>query len=227
VTKDLFCKVCGKPREIGRRLCRACNIIRVNSYARYTWVKKCVACNSQFQAGKKTSLLCKACNTLKLELAGQVKTTNNYKFTNIPGRTLHRDLAEKTLGRQLNTDEIVHHLDENPKNNQICNLIVISRKAHGKLHRFLDLQRVVVAKSTNENFENCWKALIVSKTTTWLETTGVNVIKLWELGNQQPSLLTEKKEEGSETMHEAPVTYNDVGEDIVQTTTRVNEAIEK
>lgn len=101
------------------------------------------------------------------------------------------------------------------------------RRDHGRLHNFLNLARVVAEKSANENFENCWKALIVSKTTTWLETTGVKVIKLWELGNQQPSLLATKKEEGSETMHEVPVTHNGVGKDIVQTTTCVNKAIEK
>ena len=41
----------------------------------------------------------------------------------------------------------------------------------------------------NENTENCWDTLRVPLTTAWLETTGANVIKLWELGNQQPSLI--------------------------------------
>lgn len=49
-------------------------------------------------------------------------------------------------------------------------------------------------------------------TTTWLETTGVNVKKLWEIGQSAAEPLL--NEEGSETMHDA----SHVDDDIVQTT---------
>ena len=95
---------------------------------------------------------------------------------------MHRRVASETLGRTLTYNEIVHHLDENPKNNDKSNLIVISRSIHMKLHRYLGLQRALLEKSDNENYENCWKDLRVSMTTAWLETTGANVIKIWEIG---------------------------------------------
>lgn len=65
----------------------------------------------------------------------------------------------------------------------------------------------------NGNSENCWNSLIVPMTTTWLETTNVKVIKLWEIGQSAAEPLS--NEEGSETMHAASRT----DDDIVQTTT--------
>jgi len=42
-------------------------------------------------------------------------------------------LMEIHLGRYLENDETVHHLDHNPLNNDISNLIVLSRREHVKL----------------------------------------------------------------------------------------------
>ena len=49
-------------------------------------------------------------------------------------------------------------------------------------------------------------------TTTWLETTNVNVKKLWEIGQSAAEPLLNV--EGSETMYDA----SHVDDDIVQTT---------
>jgi hypothetical protein len=66
------------------------------------------------------------------------------------------------------------------------------------------MQGVILSKDNNENFENCWKNLIIPMTTAWLETANVKVIKLWELGQSAAEPLNEiSHEEGSETMHEA------------------------
>ena len=65
--------------------------------------------------------------------------------------------------------------------------------------------------------ENCWKLLREKETTTWLEITGVNVLKIPSIGQSAAEPLL--KEEGSETKHVLPVTSYVVGEDIVQTTT--------
>jgi hypothetical protein len=118
------------------------------------------------------------------------KEKNLYVMSNIPGKTVHRLLCENILNRELTTYEVVHHMDENPKNNEINNLVVLSRSDHGKLHKYLNLQRVILEKSNSENFENCWKLLIVPITTTWLETTSVNVIKIWEIGQSAAEPLT-------------------------------------
>ena len=46
----------------------------------------------------------------------------------------HRYLMEQHLGRKLTRNEEVHHLDDNKLNNDINNLIVLSKADHTKLH---------------------------------------------------------------------------------------------
>lgn len=47
---------------------------------------------------------------------------------------LHRVIMENKLGRLLQPDEVVHHIDHNKKNNSIDNLQVLTNKEHAKLH---------------------------------------------------------------------------------------------
>jgi hypothetical protein len=47
----------------------------------------------------------------------------------------HILIAENTLGRLLDTDEVVHHLDGNGKNNSPDNLKVLKRSAHTIKHQ--------------------------------------------------------------------------------------------
>ena len=59
-----------------------------------------------------------------------------YKGIKINGkkRDYHRWLMEQKLGRTLDKDEIIHHLDLNTMNNDINNLELMSRSEHSKLH---------------------------------------------------------------------------------------------
>ena len=50
----------------------------------------------------------------------------------------HRYIMEQYLGRKLTSNEEVHHLDGNKINNNISNLIVLSKSDHAKLHAYLD-----------------------------------------------------------------------------------------
>lgn len=47
---------------------------------------------------------------------------------------VHRIIAEKIIGRKLETHEHVHHFDRNKQNNAPENLVVISSSAHLMLH---------------------------------------------------------------------------------------------
>ena len=201
------CKECGKERNVGRRLCNACNYKRISSYGRYTWSNTCVACDASFEAWRKIQKLCISCHKDKERLKAVNPASNTYSFTNKIGRTKHRDIVEGLLGRKLHANEVIHHLNDDTKNNSLTNLIVLSRGKHASLHAFLDLQRVILEKSGIDNIENCWNTLIVPTTTTWLETANVKVLKMWEIGQSAAEPLKEKSnEEGSETKHDDPVT---------------------
>jgi hypothetical protein len=47
----------------------------------------------------------------------------------------HRYLMEQYLGRKLRRDEVVHHINEDGRDNDIKNLCVMSLSEHGRLHR--------------------------------------------------------------------------------------------
>lgn len=214
--KELKCKKCSQPRQKGRGICIKCNALRVKEYylsqgkeKRKAKKAKCLGCGKLFTKWRSCQVTCPTCYKKSNNFS---QVSNQYIFTNKIGRTEHRDIAEKIIGRLLTYNEVVHHVDENPKNNSLENLWIISRYLHGKLHAYLKLQRVIWEESQNENQVNCWDSLRVAQTKAWLETTGAKVLKLSELANQQPSLL---KEEGSETKDLTPRT----GDDIVQTTT--------
>ena len=56
------------------------------------------------------------------------RTKNNYVL-------LHRVIMENHIGKLLNTNEIVHHKNENKKDNRIENLEIFSVSEHSKHHR--------------------------------------------------------------------------------------------
>ena len=50
------------------------------------------------------------------------------------GEVEHRKIMRLKLGRSLESDEVVHHVDGNPLNNKPSNLQVMSRSEHTRLH---------------------------------------------------------------------------------------------
>ena len=50
-------------------------------------------------------------------------------------RAEHRYVMDIKEGRRLERHELVHHIDENKENNDASNLMVVSSKEHGILHR--------------------------------------------------------------------------------------------
>jgi HNH endonuclease len=60
-----------------------------------------------------------------------------YRFVSVNGkkRAEHRVLMERKLDRQLDRNEIVHHIDWDRFNNDAENLTVVSRSEHMRLHK--------------------------------------------------------------------------------------------
>ena len=133
------CINCGEPRKIGRRICTACNKQRmlniVRGKPRYVWVKNCKICQKEYRAWRKIQELCATCNRLVLNVAAEQKSTNQYEHEK--GILTHRLTAQSILGRQLTKNEVVHHIDGNPKNNDPKNLSVMHVRDHVSLHKFL------------------------------------------------------------------------------------------
>lgn len=63
------------------------------------------------------------------------KENKNYKTKKINGKQiyLHRWVIEQHIGRKLTRSEVVHHINGDPHDNRIQNLIVLSQSEHMKL----------------------------------------------------------------------------------------------
>ena len=65
-------------------------------------------------------------------------TGEGKSYPKLYGRHEHRIVAEQMLGRSLKPDEVVHHIDENKRNNDPSNLMVFATQAdHAKWHQNL------------------------------------------------------------------------------------------
>ena len=62
---------------------------------------------------------------------------NRYKSIKINGikHDEHRYLMEQHLGRKLTQNEVVHHKDGNPLNNDLSNLEIMPLSEHARMHQ--------------------------------------------------------------------------------------------
>lgn len=113
---------------------------------------------------------------------------SNYKTIQINGKQLrlHRYLMEQKIGRKLNFNEVVHHIDGNKLNNNIDNLKIISRGNHIKLHPEinkksievnsidLDIEKIIELRKTMSISEIA-KFFNVSNMTIWYRMKKFNI----------------------------------------------------
>jgi hypothetical protein len=187
-----ICVVCGKPRDVGRKYCHDCFLSRVREQSkkrgRYNYGKsKCVACGVDIILWSKEQLFCKKCGNGSLNSSEVI--INPYSNSGGGGYCwLHRRIAERVLQRKLQTNEVVHHLDENPQNNELTNLVLLSRSEHTSLHRFLQKHRAVSFMKDKKGWNDSREFL----TNLWIKETKPNITSLWELRVEQPNFAKEK-----------------------------------
>ena len=61
-------------------------------------------------------------------------------LTDGSGIMAHRAVMEQHLGRKLKSNEHIHHLDGDRTNNDITNLVILTRGEHSRLHRLKEVQ---------------------------------------------------------------------------------------
>lgn len=80
---------------------------------------------------------------------------NRYKAVKIDGkkRDYHRYIMEQELGRKLRPDEVVHHKNNDSKDNRIENLEVMLLSEHTRLHHANRKQSLEVRKAQSERMK--------------------------------------------------------------------------
>lgn len=237
------CQACGCELTTERKWCKSCKKARKREYAKQHYKNlinqgitkvrygktNCVYCGKEIIKNRPDQNVCYKCY-----LEHHYKTVDNYNSVKRSKTGLHtigRQIIV-TLGFKLTNNMVVHHIDENPNNNNLSNLMLINRKHHGRLHSILAKNWSLLSKDNSSNLENCWNILRGQLTTAYLEMNSANVIKITDIGqsaaeplNKDSIYIFDLQEEGSETMYQAPKSISQ-GEDIVQTQTENNQACE-
>lgn len=70
----------------------------------------------------------------------------------------HRYLMEQFIGRKLSSNEVVHHINGNKRDNRLENLVIIPRKQHSLMHRkgkpLSDVSKDKIQKTNRANVFN-------------------------------------------------------------------------
>lgn len=105
--------------------------------------KYCLNCSKFYLASiykPNSKYCCKRCQNIhsakeSSALRGDLQRgKGNKTYIKFRGQHLHRYTMEQSLGRELTSDEIVHHIDGNKFNNNIKNLQIVTREEHARIH---------------------------------------------------------------------------------------------
>lgn len=124
--------------------------------------KFCLICDFRYEVTKKNQLVCSSeCRQI---YNGRVSTReraftmrgkprgSGYSYVKYMGKHQHRAVIEAAIGRKLRSDEVVHHIDGNKKNNDLSNLEVMSQAEHARRHA-MERPRCQVEKC--KAFQHC------------------------------------------------------------------------
>ena len=77
----------------------------------------------------KNNFCCEECYRDYMSLTRQSKDGLKYD-----GKPVYRLMIGLEQGRELTSEELVHHIDGNHKNNALSNLVVVTRSEHHRIH---------------------------------------------------------------------------------------------
>lgn len=85
----------------------------------------------------------------------------NYVQSSFDGKTRrkHQIIMEQYIGRPLKSDEVVHHIDGNKRNNDISNLLLTTRSQHARIHsKELNHSKPIIQYDKNGKYIRHWKS---------------------------------------------------------------------
>ena len=105
---------------------------------------KCPTCKKEFRKWHEDGMARKHCSMKCYNAVREnhfpkynypEKQKKNYKMKKINGKQIyyHRWVMENHLGRKLNRSEVVHHINGDPHDNRVENLMILSQSEHMKM----------------------------------------------------------------------------------------------
>ncbi len=95
-------------------------------------------CKNEDFKGKHLSLNTEFKKGCEIGIATRLKKDNKHQGWKGGGRTYHRSIAREVmsehLNRPLDSDELVHHIDNDYTNNDIENLVLTDQQDHNSTH---------------------------------------------------------------------------------------------
>lgn len=188
----LTCIKCGVEREKGSRYCRDCYLEKKREQAQERYKKNgrynygttcCVICGeSKILLNNKSLSVCSDCY-IKTNIFDNEEHPYTYVYdVNTKKATWeHVLVAEDIICKKLNKNEVSHHIDGNPHNNSITNIMIISRSNHAKLHMYMKRVYFETLKHNKDNPENTIDFDFVKNTYEWLEKNNVEYIDIGKI----------------------------------------------
>lgn len=168
----------------GRRYCREHYLERKRKqakehyikYGRYNYNCICIMCGKHFIGARKEAQFCsKECLDAYHKIDSH-DVIGKYLFKKKTSINAHRAITEELLQRKLTYNEVVHHIDGNPKNNNLDNLLVLSRSNHIKLHRALIKKKALVLHEIKNLLEDTWIEIKKKFTKEWLKENNIQYL---------------------------------------------------
>lgn len=121
---------------------------------------------------------------------------DDYKPNYVKSNSIYKHIviAEGFLGRKLSGDEVVHHIDENPSNNEPSNLAVMTKDKHIALHKKeikLDDTSIILVSDYSDTSIN-HKSIIIKNNNNNIKTYTSDKLTLQEVATKLLDLFNQE-----------------------------------